>query len=57
MNAAEYIAKGDRIGQMITATTRRHIVNHNWSRVAILTGRLAKLYTHLDRIVSMEAGN
>jgi hypothetical protein len=57
MSAAEYIAKGDRIGQMMTATARRHIANHNWARVTILTGRLVKLYTHLDRVVSMDAGN
>jgi hypothetical protein len=57
MSAADYIAKGDRIGKMMTATARRHIANHNWARVAILTGRLVKLYNHLDRVVSMDAGN
>jgi hypothetical protein len=57
MSAAEYIAKGDRIGKMMTAITHRHIHNRNWARVAILTGRLVKLYTHLDLVVSMDAGN
>jgi hypothetical protein len=57
MSAAEYIAKGDRIGKMMTAITQRHIRNGNWARVTILTGRLVKLYTHLDRVVSMDAGN
>jgi hypothetical protein len=57
MSAAEYIAKGDRIGKMMTAIAHRHIHNRNWARVAILTDRLVKLYNHLDLVVSMDAGN
>ena len=57
MTAQQYIAKGDRIGKMMTAIAQRHIANGKWSRVATLTGRLVKLYNHLDRVVSMDAGN